>query len=303
MLPFYNIRINRQALLSTLLVAHSNYVAKFLKERLVLRRPVNFVYPTYAKVFFYNEDHVKNDAIKGILEDASKKPIVLGIAQLWRPGFSRKIDEKVVKVLYYIARKNPKVNVVILGSKNMTTGEGGMIVTNDNKIAEKIRILRDQGQVAKYIHEELGYNYRMTNIQAAIGRVQLKRLEEMNNKRIENARYLTSRLSGVKGIIPPYVDPRVKHVFHQYVVRVTDEFPLTRDKLAEKLREKGVDTAIHYPIPVHQQPLYRRLGYPQNICPNAIDASRRVLSLPVHPLLTREELDYIVNAIKELAGE
>jgi len=116
MLPFYNIRINRQALLSTLLVAHSNYVAKFLKERLVLRRPVNFVYPTYAKVFFYNEDHVKNDAIKGILEDASKKPIVLGIAQLWRPGFSRKIDEKVVKVLYYIARKNPKVNVVILGS-------------------------------------------------------------------------------------------------------------------------------------------------------------------------------------------
>ncbi|MEM0051312.1 MAG: glycosyltransferase [Desulfurococcaceae archaeon] len=117
-MPLSYIRINRQALLSTLLVAHSNYVAKFLKERLVLRRPVNFVYPTYAKVFFHNEDHVKNDAIKGILEDASKKRIVLGIAQLWRPGFSRKIDEKVVKILYYIAKENPKVNVVILGSND-----------------------------------------------------------------------------------------------------------------------------------------------------------------------------------------
>jgi hypothetical protein len=118
MLPYY-IRINRQALLSTLLVAHSNYVAKFLKERLVLRRPVNFVYPTYAKVFFHNEDHVKNDAIIGILEDARKKPIVLGIAQLWRSNFSRRIDEKVVKILYYIARKNPKINVVMLGSNDV----------------------------------------------------------------------------------------------------------------------------------------------------------------------------------------
>jgi len=187
-------------------------------------------------------------------------------------------------------------------TKNMTTGEGGMIVTNDDKIAEKSRILRDQGQTAKYVHEELGYNYRMTNIQAAIGRVQLKRLEEMNNKRIENAQYLSHYLSGVKGIVPPYVDPRVRHVFHQYVVRVADEFPLTRDKLIEKLRERGIETAVHYPIPIHHQPLYKKLGYPQDICPNAIEASRRVLSLPVHPLLAREDLDYIVNAIKELAG-
>jgi perosamine synthetase len=187
-------------------------------------------------------------------------------------------------------------------TKNMTTGEGGMIVTNDDKIAEKSRILRDQGQTAKYVHEELGYNYRMTNIQAAIGRVQLKRLEEMNNKRIENAQYLSRYLSRVKGIVPPYVDPRVRHVFHQYVVRVTDEFPLTRDILIEKLRERGIETAVHYPIPIHHQPLYKKLGYPQDICPNAIEASRRVLSLPVHPLLARGDLEYIVNAIKELAG-
>uniref|UniRef100_A0A7J3Z7N1 DegT/DnrJ/EryC1/StrS family aminotransferase n=1 Tax=Ignisphaera aggregans TaxID=334771 RepID=A0A7J3Z7N1_9CREN len=188
-------------------------------------------------------------------------------------------------------------------TKNMTTGEGGMIVTNDDKIAEKLRILRDQGQTAKYVHEELGYNYRMTNIQAAIGRVQLRRLEKMNTKRIENAQYLSSHLSRVKGINPPYIDSRVKHVFNQYVIKVSDEFPLSRDKLAEKLKEKGVDTAVHYPIPIHRQPLYRRLGYPQNICPNAIEASEKILSLPVHPLLAREDLDYIVGVIKELGGE
>jgi perosamine synthetase len=124
----------------------------------------------------------------------------------------------------------------------------------------------------------------------------------MNNKRIENVEYLTSHLSGIEGVIPPYVDPRVEHVFHQYVIRVSDELPLTRDKLVEKLREKGIDTAVHYPMPEHHQPLYKRLGYPQNICPNTIEALRRVLSLPVHPLLTREDLDYVVNAIRELAG-
>jgi perosamine synthetase len=75
---------------------------------------------------------------------------------------------------------------------------------------------------------------------------------------------------------------------------------LTRDELAEKLREKGIDTAVHYPMPIHHQPLYRKLGYPQDICPNAIEASREVLSLPVHPLLTKEDLDYIVTSIKEL---
>jgi len=185
-------------------------------------------------------------------------------------------------------------------TKNMTTGEGGMIVTNDEKLANKARILRDHGQITKYLHEELGFNYRLTNIQAAIGRVQLRKLEDMNNKRIRNAEYLTSKLSFIKGILPPYVDPRVKHVYHQYVIRVTKDFKLTRDELVEKLREKGIDTAVHYPMPIHHQPLYRKLGYPQDICPNAIEASREVLSLPVHPLLTKEDLDYIVASIKEL---
>jgi perosamine synthetase len=86
------------------------------------------------------------------------------------------------------------------------------------------------------------------------------------------------------------------------VVKVKDDLPITRDQLARELEARGIGTAIHYPLPVHHQPLYRRLGYPQDICPNAIEASKRVLSLPVHPLLNKEDLDYIIRSVREMAG-
>ncbi len=186
-------------------------------------------------------------------------------------------------------------------TKNVTTGEGGMVTTNDKRIAEKVKLLRNHGQTEKYLHVELGWNLRMTSIAAAIGRVQLRKLDRFNEIRRRNAELLTKGLSRVKGITPPYVDPRVKHVFHQYVIRVEDEFPLTRDELQAYLREKGIGTAVHYPRPVFQQPLYKRLGYPQDICPNSIDASKHVLSLPVHPLVSRDDIEYIVRVISELA--
>ena len=186
-------------------------------------------------------------------------------------------------------------------TKNMTTGEGGMITTNDKKIAEKVRLLRNHGQAAKYLHVELGYNLRMTNIAAAIGRAQLRKLDKMNEARRRNARMLTELLSRVEGITPPYEDPRVKHVYHQYVIRVEEEFPLTRSQLADYLAARGVQTAVHYPRPIHHQPLYKRLGYPQDTCPNAIEASKRVLSLPVHPLLTQADIEYIAKVIREAA--
>ena len=185
-------------------------------------------------------------------------------------------------------------------TKNMTTGEGGMITTNSSEFAEKAKLLRNHGQSEKYLHVELGWNLRMTNIAAALGRVQLRKLDKFNEIRRRNAELLTKGLSSIKGITPPYVDPRAKHVFHQYVIRVEDEFPLTRDELRAYLREKGIDTAIHYPRPIFQQPLYRKLGYPQDICPNSIDASRHVLSLPVHPLVSEDDIEYIVRVISEL---
>jgi perosamine synthetase len=185
-------------------------------------------------------------------------------------------------------------------TKNITTGEGGMVVTNIDDVAFKARLLRDHGQTEKYHHVELGYNFRMTNIQAAIGRVQLRKLNLWNEVRSRNAKLLTEGISRIRGLTPPYVDSRVKHVWHQYVVRVEDDFKLRRDELAEYLRLKGVETSIHYPMPIHWQPLYRRLGYPRDICPNAVDASMRVLSLPVHPLLREDELNYIVNVLEAI---
>ena len=185
-------------------------------------------------------------------------------------------------------------------TKNMTTGEGGIIVTDDDEVARKARLIRDHGQERKYLHVVLGYNYRMTNIAAAIGRVQLRKLDTLNEVRRRNAEILTRELKGLRGIIPPYEDPRGKHVYHQYVVRVTAEAKLSRDELVEKLREKGIETAIHYPVPIHKQPLYRELGLSECECPNAEEAARTVLSLPVHPALSREDLAYIASAMREL---
>jgi len=187
-------------------------------------------------------------------------------------------------------------------TKNMTTGEGGIVVTNDDELARRADLIRNHGQPKKYLHEELGYNLRMTNIAATIGRVQLRKLDEWNSKRIENARLLSEGISKIKGLEPPYVGSRVKHVFHQYVIKVEDEFPLSRDELMAKLREKGIGNAVHYPIPVHHQPLYQKLSYPKNICPNAVEASKRVLSLPVHPAVSKEDIDYIIQTLGELSS-
>ncbi|KPU63874.1 aminotransferase DegT [Thermococcus sp. EP1] len=187
-------------------------------------------------------------------------------------------------------------------TKNMTTGEGGMIITNDEELARRAELIRNHGQADKYFHVELGYNLRMTNIAAAIGRGQLKKLDGWNEKRIENARLLTEGISKIDGLTPPYVDPRVKHVFHQYVIRVEEEFPLSREDLMAKLREKGIGSAVHYPSPVHQQPFYQKLGYPKDICPNAIEASKKVLSLPVHPAVSEEDIDYIIKTLEELSS-
>ncbi len=187
-------------------------------------------------------------------------------------------------------------------TKNMTTGEGGMILTNDDKIAERARLIRSHGQRERYYHVELGYNLRMTNIAGALGRAQLKKLDEWNAVRRKNAEMLTRGLKRINGIIPPYVSSNVTHVFHQYTVRVTDNFPMSRDEFAERLRDNGIGTGIYYPLPLHHQPLFRDLGYDQNCCPNSIEASREVLSLPVHPSVSEEDVNYIVDTIKELAG-
>ena len=179
-------------------------------------------------------------------------------------------------------------------TKNMTTGEGGMITTNNSKLARTVRLLRHHGQTEKYHHTIIGYNYRMTELSAATGLVQLKRLDEHNEKRMTNAEKLDEGIAKIHGLTPPYVEESVKHVFYQYVVRVDDDYPLERNKLAYHLKEMGIGTAVHYPMPIYKQPAYRKLGYDKTICPVTEESCRRVLSLPVHPSVNENDIQYII---------
>jgi len=176
-------------------------------------------------------------------------------------------------------------------TKNMISAEGGMVTTNDPAIADRVRLLRNHGMRQRYYHETLGYNFRMTDVHAAIGLAQLGKLEQFNQVRIANASYLTAHLTDV--VSCPPVRPGVRHVFNQYTVRVTHR----RDVLREKLRAAGVDTAVYYPVPIHQQKPYQELDCSQEFYPVTEIACKQVLSLPVHPQLSRADLDRIVAGV------
>ena len=184
-------------------------------------------------------------------------------------------------------------------TKNMTTGEGGMITTNNSEVARTVRLLRHHGQTEKYHHTIIGYNNRMTELSAAIGLVQLKKLDERNEKRMKNAEKMDEGIENLHGLTPPYVEEYARHVFYQYVVRVEDDYPLERNKLAHHLKEMGIGTAVHYPMPIYKQPAYRKLAYDKTICPVTEDSCRRVLSLPVHPSVEEEDIRYILDALKK----
>ena len=183
-------------------------------------------------------------------------------------------------------------------TKNMTTGEGGMITTNDPEYAATIRRFINHGQSEKYLHTSLGYNYRLTDIGAALGRVQLAKLDGFNARRNHNATVLDSLLRK-SGLVIPERRPKSTHMFHQYVVKVPGDFGRTREQLMAGLKEKGIGTAVHYPIPIHRQPVYSKLVKGVK-CPVSDELSREVMSLPVHPLVTDEQLAYTGAAIREV---
>ncbi|MDD4635576.1 MAG: DegT/DnrJ/EryC1/StrS family aminotransferase [Dehalococcoidales bacterium] len=182
-------------------------------------------------------------------------------------------------------------------TKNMTTGEGGMITTNDQDIACKCRLLRNHGQAERYRHTILGYNARMTEIAAVIGLSQLKRLDLFNEVRIKNAGFLTEVITSINGLVPPQVLKGSKHVFHQYTIRVTPNYKMSRDELKNYLEASGIGCGVHYPIPIHQQPMFRDLGYTDELLTSE-QAAREVLSLPVHPSLTSHDLNTIAEVLK-----
>jgi perosamine synthetase len=180
-------------------------------------------------------------------------------------------------------------------TKNMITGEGGMITTASGELDGQIRQLINHGQKDKYLHVRLGYNYRMTDLAAAIGLVQLNRLEQMNAARKRNAAQLDRALQGLPLILPT-VRKEATHVYHQYVVRVPSQ---DRDRFIQALRERGISTAVHYPRCLHEQPYYRDTGY-DGSCPVGERLAREVVSLPVHPALSLEELQYLCTTVPEV---
>ena len=177
-------------------------------------------------------------------------------------------------------------------TKNMATGEGGMVTTGSGEYDEHLRRLINHGQSEKYLHSELGYNYRMTDINAAIGRAQLAKLDGFNRRRQENAAYYDSHITA-PGLILPAVAPGRTHVWHQYSLRVTGRFPLPRDELMAYLREHRIGCAVHYPIALTRQPLYAGVSH----CPVAESLAASVLSIPVHPNVTDEGREYIADTI------
>ncbi|MGH2392110.1 MAG: DegT/DnrJ/EryC1/StrS family aminotransferase [Candidatus Limnocylindria bacterium] len=180
-------------------------------------------------------------------------------------------------------------------TKNMTTGEGGMITTADADRAEWARLRREHGMKVRYHHEVLGYNFRMTDIHAAIGLAQLDKLPAFNARRIAiAARYSVS----LRGVVTPQLSPGATHVYHQYTLRV-----LKRDAFVERLRERGVASGVYYPIPVHRQKPFIELGYGDQSHPVSEQLSEEVVSIPVHPGLRDEEVDTVIEAVNATATE
>jgi dTDP-4-amino-4,6-dideoxygalactose transaminase len=179
-------------------------------------------------------------------------------------------------------------------TKNVTAVEGGILTTSDADLAERVRRLRNHGQSERYRHETLGFNLRMSDVHAAIGLAQLNRLADYTRKRQDNARYLDQGLAGA--VETPKVAPGYTHVYHQYTVRIPGG---RRDAVAGALRERGVGSAVHYPIPVHKQPYYIDMGYRDQL-PEAERAAQEVLCLPVHPSLSEQDLETIVREVRSL---
>ena len=177
-------------------------------------------------------------------------------------------------------------------TKNMTTSEGGMITTNDKAVADRARMVRSHGSKQRYLHEMVGYNLRMTDISAAIGLVQLGKLDGFTSMRQKNAKVLSNGLRDINRITIPTIRNDCEHVFHQYTIRAEN-----RDELAAVLNKASIGTGMYYPIPIHKQPIYQELGYDDKL-PECEKAAMESLSLPVHPGVSNDDLNEIIENVK-----
>lgn len=188
-------------------------------------------------------------------------------------------------------------------TKNLTTGEGGIITTDDDELADRLRILRNQGMRARYEYVMRGHNYRLTDLQAALVIPQIGRYPAIVDQRKANAVRLSEGLADVPGLIVPRELPGRSHVWHQYTVRVTDEARVSRDDFVAQMQAAGVGVGVYYPRPVYDYEAYRdRSDVVIGDTPVAEKVAREVVSLPVHTHLTTEQLDQIVSVARQILG-
>ena len=181
----------------------------------------------------------------------------------------------------------------LYATKNIMSGEGGIITTDDDDVAQRARMIRSHGMKRRYHHDAMGYNFRMSDLHAAIGLAQMDRLAGFTAKRRANAAYLSAHLKGVR---VPTVQEGYEHVWHQYTIGIDGD----RDAAVRQLNEAGIGTGVFYPIPAHQQHHLQGLGYGASRLPVAEKLSREVISLPVHPLLNQGDLEKIVDEVNRL---
>jgi len=177
-------------------------------------------------------------------------------------------------------------------------GDGGMVVTNSSKIAEKVQMLRNHGCKQKYYHLIPGFNSRLDSLQAAILRVKLRHLDDWLELRRQKASLYARLLEPIDDIEPPYAAPYGYHIFNYYTIRLRDS-RITRNELQEQLHAEGIATAIYYPLSLHLQEVYKHLGYKPGDFPNSEKAQEEVLSLPIYPELTEEQIENIVAVVRQ----
>jgi len=183
-------------------------------------------------------------------------------------------------------------------SKNLGGyGDGGMMVTQDQGLADRLRRLRMHGGAKQYFHDEVGFNSRLDALQAAVLAAKLPHLADWSAKRRENAAYYSAAFADVSDVTVPFIDPSNESIFNQYTLRVQQ-----RDALQAYLKERGIGSAIYYPLPLHLQPCFAYLGYKTGAFPESERAANEVLSLPIYPELTQAQLDQVVEAVRSFYG-
>lgn len=183
-------------------------------------------------------------------------------------------------------------------SKNLGGyGDGGMMVTQDKPLADRMRRLRMHGGSRQYFHDEVGYNSRLDALQATVLSAKLPHLAGWSERRRSNAAYYSKALADVRQVVTPFVDPANESIFNQYTLRCE-----RRDELQAHLKGRGIGTSIYYPLPLHLQPCFAYLGYQAGACPESERAAREVLSLPIYPELTAAQLDEVVAGVRSFYG-